>query len=58
MPRAYVHFTRNSFYHAPVMAATAARARGEGWTTRELAADHTAPETHPAEVAALIAELA
>jgi pimeloyl-ACP methyl ester carboxylesterase len=57
LPRTYVHFTGNTFYHAPVMARMAEEARTAGWRVRELAADHIAPETHPAELAALILEL-
>jgi pimeloyl-ACP methyl ester carboxylesterase len=57
IPRSYLHFTRNSFYHAPVMARMAAEARAAGWRVRELAADHVAPETHPAELTALLLEL-
>jgi pimeloyl-ACP methyl ester carboxylesterase len=57
LPRSYVLFTRNSFYHAPVMAEMAAQARARGWRYRELDADHTAPETHPQELAQLLLTL-
>jgi pimeloyl-ACP methyl ester carboxylesterase len=57
LPRSYVLFTRNSFYHAPVMARMAAEARSAGWRCRELDVDHTAPETHPRELAELLLEL-
>lgn len=57
LPRSYVLFTRNSFYHAPVMAEMAAQARARGWRYRELVADHTAPETHPEELAQLLLSL-
>ena len=57
LPRSYVHFSGNTFYHAPVMARMAAEARAAGWRVRELEADHIAPETHPTELAAVILEL-
>lgn len=57
LPRSYVLFNRNSFYHAPVMARMAAEARAAGWRVRELEADHIAPETHPAELARLLLDL-
>jgi pimeloyl-ACP methyl ester carboxylesterase len=57
LPRSYVLFTGNSFYHAPVMARMAADARAAGWRCRELAADHTAPETHPGELADLLLDM-
>lgn len=57
LPRSYVLFTENSFYHAPVMARMAQRAREAGWPYRELAADHTAPETHPEELAQILLTL-
>lgn len=57
IPRTYVLFTRNSLYHAPVMAKMAAAARESGWRVLELTADHSAPETHPSELADLLLEL-
>lgn len=57
LPRAYVLFSRNSLYHAPVMAKMAGAARAAGWEVRDLAADHSAPETHPGELAELLLEL-
>lgn len=57
LPRTYVQFSRNSFYHAPVMARMAAEARAAGWRVRELAVDHIAPETHPVDLASLLLEL-
>ena len=39
------------------MARMAAEARAAGWRVRELVADHVAPETHPAELTALLLEL-
>lgn len=56
-PRAYIHCTANSLYHAPVMARTAEAGRAAGWTVRELDADHDAPEARPDDVADLILEL-
>ena len=57
IPRTYVRFTRNSLYHAPVMATTAREARAAGWRVKELDADHNAPETHPRELAELLLDL-
>ena len=57
LPRTYVLFSRNSLYHAPVMATMAAQARASGWRVRDLAADHDAPETRPAELGGLLLEL-
>ena len=57
LPRSYVLFTRNSLWHAPVMARIAADARAAGWRYRELPVDHTAPETDPGEVARLLLDL-
>lgn len=57
IPKSYVLFTRNSFYHAPVMARMAADAKAAGWRYRELEADHIAPETHPRELAELLLEM-
>jgi pimeloyl-ACP methyl ester carboxylesterase len=57
LPRSYVLFSRNSLYHAPVMAGMAEQARAAGWRVRDLPVDHDAPETHPAELAALLLEL-
>lgn len=54
LPRTYVLFTENSFYHAPVMARMAEQARASGWRYLEMATDHTAPETHPEELAQLL----
>jgi pimeloyl-ACP methyl ester carboxylesterase len=57
LPRSYVLFTRNSFPFAPALAEIAARAEARGWRYRELAADHTAPETHAQELADLLLAL-
>ncbi|MBW3627937.1 MAG: alpha/beta hydrolase [Gemmatimonadetes bacterium] len=57
LPRSYVLFSRNSLYHAPVMAEMAARGRAAGWRVLYLPADHDAPETHAPELARLLAEL-
>jgi pimeloyl-ACP methyl ester carboxylesterase len=57
LPRSYVLFTENSFYHAPVMARMAADARAAGWCYRELVADHTAPETDPEQLAGVLLDL-
>jgi pimeloyl-ACP methyl ester carboxylesterase len=54
IPKSYVLFTRNSFYHAQVMARMAAEAKASGWRYRELEADHIAPETHPRELAEVL----
>jgi pimeloyl-ACP methyl ester carboxylesterase len=54
LPRTYVLFSRNSLYHAPVMARMAAEARSAGWRMRDLPADHDAPETHPEQLAELL----
>lgn len=58
LPRTYILFTQNTFSFAPVLASTAARAQAQGWTYRELAVDHTAPETHPEMIADLLLEFA
>lgn len=58
LPRTYILFTQNSFPFAPQLANIAARAQTEGWTYRELAVDHTAPETHPDLIANLLLEFA
>jgi pimeloyl-ACP methyl ester carboxylesterase len=58
LPRTYVLFTQNSFPFAPLFANTAARAQAEGWRYRELAVDHTAPESDPRALADLLLELA
>lgn len=57
LPHTYVLFTRNSFSFAPALAEVAAKAREKGWRYRELAVDHTAPETHAQELADLLVEL-
>ena len=57
LPRTYVLFTLNTLPHAPAMARLAARARAQGWRCIDLPADHTAPETHEEELAAILAEL-
>jgi pimeloyl-ACP methyl ester carboxylesterase len=57
LPSWYVLFSRNTQYHAPVMARMAERARSRGWGVRELPADHDAPETHPRELAELLLEI-
>jgi hypothetical protein len=58
LPRTYVLFSQNSFPFAPMLAETAAKAQAQGWRYWELAVDHTAPETHPKELATLLLELA
>lgn len=58
IPRAYIKFTQNSFPFAPQLADMAAKAKADGWTYRELAVDHTAPETHAEELADVLLEFA
>lgn len=53
-PRTYALFSANTFPHAPIMRRMAERATDAGWEVIDLPLDHTAPETHPAEVAALL----
>lgn len=54
LPRSYVVFSRNSQYHAPVMAKMALQAQASGWRVHELPADHDAPETHAPELAEVL----
>lgn len=58
LPRTYVKFTENSTPFALKLAEFAAKAEADGWTYRELAADHIAPETHPEDVANILLEFA
>jgi pimeloyl-ACP methyl ester carboxylesterase len=57
LPRSYILFSRNSQYHAPVMARMAERGREAGWRVLDLPADHDAPMTHPRELTDLLAGL-
>jgi pimeloyl-ACP methyl ester carboxylesterase len=54
LPRTYILFSRNSLYHAPVMARMADEARAAGWRVLDLPADHDAPQTHPRELADML----
>ena len=58
LPRTYILFSRNSLYHAPVMARMAEEARAAGWRVLDLPADHDAPQTHPRELADMLLGLA
>lgn len=58
IPRAYIWFTQNSFPFAPQLAEMATKAKADGWAYRELAVDHTAPETHANDMAKILLEFA